>query len=391
MKLRIIVILLLFPQGQLMAQTIESILQDVSRNNQMIEANTQYWNVRRLEYRTGLTPPDPTVEFDYMYGSPAGAGNQRDFSAVQRFEFPTAYAKRRQLSNVQVEQADWQAATYRQDILLQAKQTMVRLIYYYKRQAELNRRLDATSKLVGNYQRKLEKGDGTILEVNKARLQLLAVENDYHVNETELNQQAIRLIELNGGQQLQFYDTSYPVYPSVPSFELLDSVIEANDPLVKVYEYDREISEKKLGLQRSLSLPKPEVGYHSQGILGQSYKGFHVGTSIPLWENRNRLKAEKANVTYNSYRVAAHRTEHRAENRRLYEAYQGRKKAMEEYQELMSGMNNTTLLDKALRLGQITTIEYFLELSYYYNAYDKYLEMEHEYQQALAALYKYIL
>jgi outer membrane protein, heavy metal efflux system len=64
---------------------------------------------------------------------------------------------------------------------------------------------------------------------------------------------------------------------------------------------------------------------------------------------------------------------------------------LEEYKNLMGTVDNAFLLDKALRLGQISTIEYFMELSYYYTAYDKYLHIEYEYQQAIAALYKYQL
>jgi outer membrane protein, heavy metal efflux system len=49
------------------------------------------------------------------------------------------------------------------------------------------------------------------------------------------------------------------------------------------------------------------------------------------------------------------------------------------------------LLDKALALGQITTVEYFLELSWFNDTYDEYLKTGKEYQEIVAALYKYTL
>jgi hypothetical protein len=64
---------------------------------------------------------------------------------------------------------------------------------------------------------------------------------------------------------------------------------------------------------------------------------------------------------------------------------------MQDYKDLFATLNNTELLNKALTLGQITIIQYFQDESYYFSAYDKYLQMEWEYQQAVARLYKFQL
>lgn len=391
MKFKFLILFLLVVTGAKAQTTLDTLLATIAQNNLMLKANSQYWNARDIEYRTGLTPYDPTVEFDYMIGSPAGAGNQKDFAITQRFDFPTAYLRKRQLSNVQIEQSQWQQQAYKKDLLLKAKQTALTLIYQNKRQAELGRRLEAVRQLVNDYQTKLDKGDGTILEVNKAKLQLLAVQNDWQHNQAEIAELQVKLSELNGEHRIVFNDTTYPPVPILPDFETLDADIESNDPLIKVYQYNERITTAQIGVQRALALPKPEVGYHSQGILGQSYKGFHIGTSIPLWENRNRVKTEKANLVHNQLQITAHRVEHRNENRRHYEEYLGRKASIDKYNVIIATQNNTALLSKALMLGQITTIEYFLELSYYYSACDKYLQIEHEYHQAIAALYKYQL
>lgn len=383
--------ILLASQSMYAQQTVSTMLSSIEQNNLMLKTNSQYWQVRNTEYRTGLTPADPTVGFDYMVGTPVGAGNQRDFTVTQQFDFPTAYVKRRQLSSRQIEQSQWQHIAYRQELLFQAKQTMIRLIYQNRRRNELLRRLSAIEKLVADYQTKLDKGDGNILDVNKAKLQLLSIKNEVKQNYTEINSLLIKLAEYNGGNTISFNDTTYPFYAVGSDFETLYASIKASDPLVKIYEFNRDISAGKVGLQRSLGLPKPEVGYHSQGILGQSYKGVHIGASIPLWENRNRIRTEKANLSHSELQLSSYKIEHRNENRQLYEQYTGRKAALEEYKNLLGTVNNVLLLDKALRLGQMSTIEYFMELSYYYNAYDKYLEIEYEFQKATTALYKFQL
>jgi outer membrane protein, heavy metal efflux system len=68
-----------------------------------------------------------------------------------------------------------------------------------------------------------------------------------------------------------------------------------------------------------------------------------------------------------------------------------RRATMAEYHQLLPSLNNTTLLNKALRLGQITVIQYFQDESFYFSSYDRYLQVEREYHKAIAQLYKFAL
>ena len=64
---------------------------------------------------------------------------------------------------------------------------------------------------------------------------------------------------------------------------------------------------------------------------------------------------------------------------------------LDEYQTLFSSLNNVELSDKSLTLGQISTIEYFLEMAFYYEALKNYLKTKMEYNKVVAQLYKYQL
>ena len=370
---------------------VDRVIDEVGVNNKSIEANKKYWEARKQEFKTGLTPYDPQVEYDYLFGSPAGAGNQKDFSITQRLDFPIAYKRKRVLSGRQIEQAELQQRVYRQDILLQAKLIALQIIYLNKRGAELKRRLANTQQLVIDYQKKLDKGDIVILDVNKAKLQLLNLQNEVALNQNEILSAHTKLTALNGGIPITVNDTSYPAPPLIPDFEILDSTIEANDPIIKVYEQEKAVLKQQIAVQRSLNLPKIETGYHSQAILGQSYRGIHAGITIPLWENKNRVRVAQANLEYATANAQTHRIEHRLENKQYYDQLAVRKQTMKQYRDLLSTLNNAELLTKALQLGQITTIQYFYDESYYFLAYDQYLQMEWEYYQAVAKLYKHKL
>lgn len=378
--------------GAVIAQNdVDSIVKQVEINNKSIQSNKKYWEAKQAEFKTGLTPYDPQVEYDYLFGSPAGAGNQKDFSITQRLDFPTAYKRKKERSTQQIAQTSLQLQVYRQNILLEAKLITLQVIYLNKKGAELKRRLINTQKLVQDYQKKLDKGDVIILDVNKAKLQLLNIKNEEALNENEKQILLTKISELNGGIPIAINDTIYPFVPILPDFEILDSTIEANDPIIKVYEQEKKILQQQIALQKAMNLPKIETGYHSQGILGQSYRGIHAGITIPLWENKNKLNTAKANLEYATSSVETHRVEHRLENKQYYEQLDVRLKMVQEYKELLLILNNTILLNKALALGQITIIQYFYDESFYFTAYDKYLQAEWEYQQAVARLYKYQL
>ncbi len=57
----------------------------------------------------------------------------------------------------------------------------------------------------------------------------------------------------------------------------------------------------------------------------------------------------------------------------------------------LNQINNIELLKKLKDLGEISMIEYFMEISYFYQVYDDYLMIEKEYYLALAELFKYRL
>ncbi|MEJ7738323.1 MAG: TolC family protein [Chitinophagaceae bacterium] len=369
----------------------DSVLSYIEKNNKSLQSNKKYGEARKAEFKTGLTPYDPQVEYDYLWGLPVGAGNQKDFSVTQRFDFPAAYKRKQTLSGQQITHAEIQHQIFRQDILLQAKLILLDCIYTNKKQAVFDERRIRTEQLVQNYQKKLKQGEVIILDVNKAKLELLNIRQESSLNQNAVQTLKTKLSELNGGFDLDIRDTLYPIVPVISDFETLDSTIEANDPIIKLYEQEKILLRQQIAVQRALNLPKIETGYHSQGILGQNYRGIHAGITIPLWENKNKLKAAQANLNYVIQYSSAQRLEHRFENKQLYDQLAVRLNAIQEYQRLIGELRNNELLDKALSFGQITIIDYFKDQAYYYTSYDKFLQLEREYHKAIAELYKFKL
>lgn len=138
-------------------------------------------------------------------------------------------------------------------------------------------------------------------------------------------------------------------------------------------------------------MAKFEAGYHYQGILGQRFNGIHAGVTLPFWEQKYRKEAQQSQVLFADLQLQSHLNQHFFEIKELYDRQAALRKSLDEYQVAISSVSNTALLDKALRLGEITVIEYFLETSFYQNALLHFLKTEHEYYAAVAELMKYKL
>lgn len=384
----LILLLAVNVQGQ---SNIENVLAAIEKNNKTLVSQRQYWEAKKLEYKTGLTLPNPTVQGQYLLGSPATAGKQTDFFAVQPFDFPSVYKKRKALAQAQGALSGNKLAELRKDILLEAKLSCLELVYRQQLRQHLSRRRRSLETLQRDFETKLRQGEGNILNVNKVKLQLLETQQLERENTSAEVRLQTYLRELNGGIAVVFVDTIYPGLPAEQSFEQLEQAAEIVDPLLKSLQEEQQIAQQQLGLSKSWRLPKFELGYHYQSILGQRFNGLHVGLSLPLWEHKYRMEQQEAQVQFSDLQVLTHRNEHYHELKALYEEQRALQEMLQQYNTALSGIQSIALLDKALALGEISTAEYFLEWSLYQNAQLRQLETEWAFQQLAAKLYQFLL
>lgn len=371
--------------------SIEDILVEIEKNNKTLQANAQNTEAQKLAFKSNNPLYNPNVSYDFMYGFPLSAGNQTDFLVNQAFDFPTSYGKRKQLSEGRVSQSDFQFNAGRQEILFEAQSTCIEMVYRNKLKSRLEERKAFTESLLANFEKRLNTGEGNILDVNKARLQLIEINKDYMLNLSQVNQLTQKLTGLNGGIEISFNSTSYPQIDSIADFEELFIEIQAKDPTLKFIEMDIASAQKQLELSKALALPKLEAGYRSQAILGQRFNGFHMGTTIPLWENKYKVRQSQAELSTSGLKVIQYQNDKYATSRQLFEKYGKLSMTLNEYKTVLSALDSKDYLDKALAVGHISTIEYFLESNYYYMAYNNYLQTEFEYYATIAEILKFRL
>jgi outer membrane protein, heavy metal efflux system len=370
---------------------IDSVLAAVERNNKTLQAQSAYYESVNLSFQTGLTPYDPNVGFDYMVGSPVTAGNQVDFTVTQSFDFPTVYGNKKDLSQSQIGQSDYLYRAMRQDILMETKLVCVELVYLNKLNSHLEQRDQYAQRIFNDYNSRLQAGDVSILEFNKAKINLVNAQSELRLNEGAIRALNEKLTQLNGGLPVIFTDTVFADLPDVLPFEELNALYEAADPTMKSLQQQQIIVQQQIDLSKSLWLPTFETGYHYQAILGQTFNGLHVGMTIPLWENKNTTAQKETELVYTQSLIEEHQTSHYSEIKQLYEHYLSLKATYSEYRSLTGSISSVQMLEAAFKGGEISAIEYFGELNTYYTTYATMLQIEMEYYRVVAQLNKYLL
>ena len=135
-------------------------------------------------------------------------------------------------------------------------------------------------------------------------------------------------------------------------------------------------------------MPRLELGYRRNTESGHPLNGVVVGFSFPLFENRSKVKIAKAQATSIDFLRENEWTKRRANLWQAYEEARNLQTSIDEYSTTFAQQQNLSLLKQALTGGEISLIEYFVEVSVIYQSHDNLLELENQYQKAMARLYK---
>jgi hypothetical protein len=375
------------------AQTsIEDVLSSIETNNKELQANRQLITAQKLASKLDNNLPDPSVSYVHQYGNREGMGIQGELVASQSFDFPSVYVQRHKLAKAKGESYDRQGAEVRQQILLQAKEVCLDLVFLNQQKSLLDQRRQNAEQLAALYEMRLKNGDASILETNKINLELLNAKNEARMNEAARVAKLHELATLNGGVAIHFTDTVYQPVETPQSFvDLQQEAVPANRQLLAL-QGEKSAALRQLGVSKSLWLPGFELGYRlNTATGGERFNGFLVGITIPLFSNRNNVKQAKAQSLYTDLQIESTTTTVENELLRLYNQSVALKTSIDEYQSVLKSQNNLALLNKAIQSGQISMIEYFVDVTTLYQSMQNYMQLQNEYQKVMAQLYKHQL
>lgn len=384
--------------------SIDAILRQVEANNRQLQANAQTVRAQKLENRASNNLADPTLSYAHLWDSDDKNITVGELVIAQSFDFPSLYVSRARLNRLKGQSLDAQSDALRQQILLQAQEACLDIIHLSRRQQLLDERLKNAEELAAFYQRRLETGDASSLETNKINLELLNVRTEARLNRTALDSKLKELTALNGNQSLvpgrpmpdgpaaataqNLGLTDYPSVPLPADFGPLCEELLASDPTLLSLQSESLAAQKQLSVSRQGWLPGLEVGYRRNTESRHPLNGIVVGFSFPIFQNQGKVKAARSQALSIDCQKENARLSASTTLWQLYDEACNLHASMQEYAETFGRQQDLKLLRQALEGGQISMIEYFVEVSALYQSQANLLQLENQYQKVMARIYK---
>jgi outer membrane protein TolC len=369
----------------------DQVLRAIEQNNKELKTFQSLMESRSLEYKASNNLPDPQASAFYLPFGEHATGDYSEFQVSQSFEFPTVYAARGNWIDKQEQQLELEYARMRQEVLLPAKKYCFELISLAIRKEIVQQRMQQARQVLAQVQVLFDNEQVGILQLNKAKIAWMQDQFQTEQIEIERSNLLISLQRLNGGQVIVFDQKVFTTDLKLGNADSLWQQKKAADPEIVASVGQEDVSLQQIKVEKNKLLPNLTAGFNYQGVMGSNYSGLYGGISIPIWSGKNKVKAAEAKYQYQQSKTEAVTTALYSTFLEQYNQYDLIFRKYQEYQSTLEGLNSERLLLEAYQLGEISFMDYYIELQFYRQAYDQMLQMEKELNLLKAEILKHQL
>ncbi len=377
-------LLLLLVTHPLQAQPL-ALLDTIAANNLTLRSLKAGVRAVGEEARAELRLPDPEAEVAYLFGSPSAVPNRTNVALTQELPWTVLSGRQKAAAQATSALAEQDYAAARQQVMAAGFDLLVQLVHSNRLEAEMLARLRAAEAVEELCAQRFAQSDLTAIEMNKARLNRAVAEADCRRVTTEREGVVRQLRALNGGLPIDCHDTTYSFSvaqwcaPQVAFPTLETAAVRRAEASVKQREAE-------LRLARTRRLPSLTVGFTGEYIPHNNYSGLSLGISLPLWGNKQAaVRSSEANLLAAQLDRADAHTQVGQEAARLRAEALRLDGVARELDEALQATESAALLQRSLDLGQISLLDYLLEISFFYTARTAWLEADRDAHQAAAA------
>lgn len=369
-----------------LAQT--ALLQSIEAHNTHLLAARDANRALMADLRAENRPGETSVEYSPFYQRGVSGTSSSELIVSQEFDFPTLYAARTRQANAQQQALDLQYAILRRDVLLQAQQLAYDLVTARQSRQLLLMRHQAADSLLLAFQHRLEQGDATLIDVNRIRMDRMAVSTDLVRNEAEIQSLLLSLQSLNGGQPIDQDLLSASLTDDLtPPSPLEPGSMPTGSLELTASQQELQVTQHELRIAQQSWLPSLTLGYRRNTELREAQNGMLLGVSIPLFSNTGKVKAARLRRSAAEYELEG--VEHEQQAR--YETLQSRAlqlhHLLETYDEALL-RQQLTLLRHAVSAGELSVIDYFTESDRIYSLLQERIQTQNEYRKTEAEIYR---
>jgi outer membrane protein TolC len=388
-KISIVILAVLFISVTYGQTGIDDILSQIEQNNITLKYYRQLRDAKKLGNKTGLLPENPEVEIGMLSGSPSGVGSRTDISITQSLDFPGSYIHKYKLSDIKNEITDTEYEVVKYDVILQAKKLFSDIVYRVRMDKELANRVHNAELIAVANTKMFENGEVGIIEKNKANLFYVDSKREYEDNKTDLLALKEQLYAMNGGNIIEFKQSEIVTNKLPDSFDSYYTELKQKSPAFMLAGKNVDAGNRSVKLARSLTLPRLSVGFMTEDAKGAKYSGVKFGVSVPLWAGKNKVKSRKAEALAASDYVASLDISEKARYKTLFDKAKNKKMLLEIYQSALESSNSSELLKKAYDKGELSLINYIMELNIFYEYIDELYQTQRDYEKLNAELTLY--
>ena len=318
-----------------------------------------------------------------------GAGERgHELVVSQSFEWFGVYGARKKQIAVEREGLQYINEAERNEQRLKLRTLLVDIIAANQTIDRFQSAVEGCDKLLSTLETNYQRGDVSILDVNKMRIELASYK--LKLQEAQRGKDALiaELMSTVSEIEISTFPSQFPLVELKPMTEYLE-VARSNDPTLLGAKNNTLVSKARKNVASKSALPGFRIGYLYENEAGDSFNGFTFGMSLPIWRASKERKAAAAEETSAMFseRVEEIKLEKRIEA--IYAQAMNLRETMAQYGKALVVSDNMGLLRRAYESGTITLTNFVLDVNFFVDADIQYIELQRQYYNVLVELMRY--
>ena len=373
------------------ALTIDDVLTQVKQNNSQLKAAEARLDAEQKSLKSSNNLPDPEVDGAYLFGK-GPLADKWEIGVSQQIEWPGVYSARSSAADAFISALQHGYSAEQLEVLAQARSLCIDIVGYNQLLRFNQSVLDNLNRLYLTYNKALEHGEVSIIDVNKLKIERLLMQQKIDET-TSLRTAAVAQLQgINGGVEISGAET-LSAYATLPLLSLEQHLAQARtaSPLLAKQNALATAQSKSVTAAARASLPSLSLGYRHVSEMGDHFNGIAMGVSLPVFSNRGKKSAARANAF--AAEMDASLTQNTIESNIIscHRRALALKNQIGVYNSALTSTDNIAVLNKALNGGEMSLLTYLQELRYFVEAQAVMLTIENDYNKTLAQLWQYTM
>lgn len=363
----------------------ETVWMEVLSNNVSLANAKRVTEASQTENYVDTHLNDPEVEVGFLWDALDEEADRHTLSVSQELDLSVISGRAKKGANALSEVQSAEYLVEMQNLRNELSQLLDELVFFQRMLSYKKQMLKHLEQVCQWSEKSFKMGETSKLEHNKVRLAFLDMKMSYAKDSLERVALENRLVSLNGGVPLSV-DMSSVDYDSRALPMEFDSWFESvvdSIPALTLLKEKEASSEAQLRLATASWWPKVTVGYQSDLCVDEKLRGFNVGMNVPLWANKGRVKSARLNSSAAKEERTATCQQMKIDLRSAYELSRVMKSIYDEMMLVNADVQDSEeMLQKALKVGELSMYDYLLELNMLSDIKEKMIQYEYDYQKS---------